>query len=58
LNLTAKVTTKDFFSGEPTTAILEIPRIKINSSLAIKLGTNYDSPVVSDFYFTGYPLEG
>lgn len=58
LNLTAKVTTKDFFSGEPTTAILEIPRIKINSNLAIKLGTNYDSPVVSDFYFTGYPLEG
>lgn len=58
LNLTAKVTTKDFFSGEPKTAILEIPRLKINSSLAMKLGTTYDQPVVSDFYFTGYPLEG
>lgn len=58
LNLTAKVTTKDFFSGEPRTAILEIPRLKINSSLAMKLGTTYDQPVVSDFYFTGYPLEG
>lgn len=58
LNLTAKITTKDFFSGEPKTAILEIPRLKINSGLAMKLGTIYDQPVVSDFYFTGYPLEG
>ena len=58
LNLTAKVTTKDFITGEPTTGILEIPRLKINSTLMMKLGTNYDSPVVSDFYFTGYPKEG
>ena len=24
----------------------------------MKLGTAYDNPVVSDFYFTGYPQEG
>lgn len=58
LNLTAKVTTKDYFTGEPATGILEIPRLKLSSSLALKLGTNYDSPVVSDFFFIGYPQEG
>ena len=58
LNLTAKTTVKDFFTGEPRTAIIEIPRLKIQSSLAMKLGTAYDNPVVSDFYFTGYPQEG
>lgn len=58
LNLTAKMTAKDYFTGEPRTAILEIPRLKINSSLAMRLGSNYDVPVVSDFYFIGYPEEG
>ena len=57
LSLTAKMTTKDYFSGENKTAILEIPRLKINSDLAMKLGTSYDTSVVSDFYFTGYPEE-
>jgi hypothetical protein len=58
LNLTAKMTTKDYITGEPKTAILEIPRLKLNSNLAMRLGINYDSPVVSDFYFIGYPEEG
>lgn len=58
LNLTGKMTTKDYFTGEPKTAIIEIPRIKIQSSLMLKLGTAYNEPVVSDFYFTGYPQEG
>lgn len=58
LNLTAKITTKDFFSGEPTTAILEIPRLKMNSSIVAKLGTAYDAPLVNDFCFIGYPGEG
>lgn len=58
LNLTAKMTTKDYITGEPKTAILEIPRLKLNSNLAMRLGINYDSPVVSDFYFVGYPEEG
>lgn len=58
LNLTAKVTVKDYFSGEPRTAILEIPKLKINSSIMAKLGTAYDTPIVNDFYFIGYPGEG
>lgn len=57
LNLTGKMTTKDYFNGEPKTAILEIPRLKINSNLSMRLGSSYDNPVVSDFYFTGYPEE-
>jgi hypothetical protein len=55
LNLTGKMTTKDYFTGEPKTAIIEIPRLKISSNIAMKLGVYYDDPVVSDFYFTGYP---
>ena len=58
LNLTAKTTVKDYFSGEPTTAILEIPKIRLASTIAMKLGTAYDNPVVSDFFFIGYPQEG
>ena len=58
LNLTGKMTTKDYFSGEPKTAIIEIPRLKISSNIAMKLGAYYDDPVVSDFYFIGYPQEG
>lgn len=58
MNLTGKLTTKDYFTGEPKTAILEIPRIKLNSTIMMKLGTYYDEPVVSDFYFIGYPQLG
>ena len=58
LNLSGKITTKDYASGEPKTAILEIPRLKIRSSLGFSLGTAYDCAVVSDFNFTGYPGEG
>lgn len=58
LNLTAKMTTKDYVTGEPRTAILFIPRLKIDSNLVMKLGTYEDDPVISNFYFTGYPGEG
>lgn len=58
LNLTAKTTVKDYFTGEPRTAILEIPRLRLASTIAMKLGTAYDNPVVSDFFFVGYPQEG
>lgn len=58
LNLTAKVTAKDFFTGEPRTAIIEIPKLKIVSSLSMKLGTSYNEPIINDFYFIGYPQEG
>lgn len=58
MNLTGKITIKDYFTGEPRTAILEIPKIKLNSNLALSLGSNYENPVVSDFYFIGHPQEG
>ena len=58
LNLSGKITTKDYQTGEPKTAVLEIPRLKIRSNLGISLGTSLDSATVSDFTFTGYPGEG
>ncbi len=57
LRLDAKMSVKDQNSGEVTTAILEMPKIKLSSSLSMRLGSNYDSSVVSDFYFVGYPDE-
>ena len=58
LKLDGKMSVKDEKSGEVTTAILEMPRIKLSSSLSMRLGKNYDASTVSDFYFIGYPLEG
>lgn len=57
LRLDAKMSVKDEISGEVTTAILELPRIKLSSNLSMRLGKNYESSTVSDFYFTGYPEE-
>lgn len=57
LSLTGKMSFKDEKSGEVTTAILEIPKIKLSSSLVLRLGKNYDESTVSDFFFTGYPEE-
>ena len=57
LSLSGKMSVKDETSGEVTTAILEIPKIKLSSSLTMRLGKNYDCSSVSDFYFTGYPDE-
>ena len=57
LRLTGKMSVKDEKSGEVTTAILEMPKIKLSSSLSMRLGKNYDNSTVSDFYFTGYPDE-
>ncbi len=57
LSLTGKMSVKDEMSGEVTTAILEIPKIKLSSNLSMRLGKNYDSSTVSDFFFTGYPDE-
>ena len=48
---------KDEKSGEVTTGILEMPKIKLSSSLKMTLGKNYDNSTVSDFYFVGYPDE-
>lgn len=57
LSLSGKMSVKDEMSGEVTTAILEIPKIKLSSNLTMRLGKNYDCSSVSDFYFTGYPDE-
>lgn len=58
LNLSGKMTIKDYATGEPKTAILEIPRLKIQSTMKMLMGMGANSPVVSDFYFVGYPEEG
>lgn len=55
LKLDGKMSVKDDRSGEVTTGILELPKIKLSSSLSIKVGSKYDNSTVSDFYFTGYP---
>lgn len=57
LSLTGKMSVKDEKSGEVTTAILEIPKIKLSSSLSMRLGKGYNESTVSDFFFTGYPEE-
>lgn len=57
LRLTGKMSVKDEKSGEITTAILEIPKLKLSSNLAIRLGKEADHITVSDFYFVGYPDE-
>lgn len=57
LNLTGKLSVKGENSGQVTTAILEIPKIKLSSSLSIRLGKGYNEATVSDFFFTGYPDE-
>lgn len=57
LRLDGKMSVKDENSGEVSTAVLEIPKIKLSSSLSINLGKTYDQSTVSDFYFTGYPDE-
>ena len=55
LRLDGKMSVKDEKSGEVTTAILEMPKIKLSSNLSVRLGKSYDYSAVSDFYFTGYP---
>lgn len=57
LRLDGKMSVKDENSGAVSTAILEMPKIKLSSSLSMKLGKSYDASVVSDFFFTGYPDE-
>ena len=57
LSLAGKMSVKDEMSGEVTTAILEIPKIKLSSNLSLRLGKNYDNSTISDFFFTGYPDE-
>lgn len=53
-SLTGKFSSKAYGNGDVTTGIINIPKIKINNSLSMKLGTDIDYSVVSDFSFTGY----
>jgi hypothetical protein len=55
LRLDGKMSVKDEKSGEVTTAILELPKIRLSSSLSMRLGKNYESSTVSDFFITGFP---
>lgn len=57
MRLDAKMTVKDEISGQESTAILEMPKIQLSSNLSMRLGKNYESSTVSDFYFIGYPDE-
>ena len=55
LKLDGKMNVKDEKSGKVTTAILELPKIKLSSSLSMRLGSGYSTSTVGDFYFTAYP---
>lgn len=57
LRLDGKMSVKDEKSGEITTVILEMPKIKLSSKLTMQLGKNYEVSTVSDFYFTAYADE-
>lgn len=57
LRLDGKLSVKDQNTGEVLTAILELPKIKLSSSLSMRLGKNYENSTVSDFYFEGFPDE-
>lgn len=53
--LTATMSSKNETTGEVSTTLLEIPKIKFQSSLSIQLGKSCENSVVSDFFFVGYP---
>lgn len=57
LRLDGKMSVKDEKTGEVSSALLELPKIKLSSSLSVRLGKNYENSIVSDFYFIGYPDE-
>lgn len=57
LRLDAKFNAKNENSGEVSTGIIEIPKLKLSSSLSMRLGKDANEAVVSDFYFVGYPDE-
>ena len=57
MRLDAKFNAKNENSGEVSTGIIEIPKLKLSSSLSMRLGKDANEAVVSDFYFVGYPDE-
>lgn len=57
LKMSGKMNFKNEQNGKVSTVVIELPRIRLSSSLSMKLGKNFDSSAVSDFYFTAYPDE-
>lgn len=55
LKLEGKMRLKDDSDGHDKTAIITIPRIKLMSSLTMRLGRNA-SPMMGNFNFIGYPV--
>lgn len=55
IKLEGKMRLKDDSDGHDKTAIVTIPRIRITSSLAMRLGKHAD-PMVGNFSFIGYPV--
>lgn len=55
LKLEGKMRLKDDNDGHEKTAIVTIPKLRITSSLAMKLGRNAN-PMVGNFSFVGYPV--
>lgn len=55
MSLEARTKTKDDITGKVKTAILKIPKLKIVSSLSMRLGENAN-PMVSTFKAIGYPI--
>lgn len=55
LRLEGKMRLKDDSDGHDKTAIMIIPKIRITSSLTMRLGKNA-TPTVSNFSFIGYPV--
>lgn len=46
---------KDEKSGEVSTVLMEMPKVKISSNLSMSLGSEYTEPTVSNFGFIAYP---
>lgn len=55
IKLEGKMRLKDDSDGHDKTAIVTIPKIRITSSLVMRLGKNAD-PTVGNFSFIGYPV--
>lgn len=57
LKLDGKINIKNEKTGEVTTALIEMPKIKLSTNLTINLGKDYTYSTVSNFNFVGFPDE-
>lgn len=56
-SLTGKMSVKNDETGEVTTAVIKMPKIKLSSSISIQFGSSYSSCSVDEFHFSSYPEE-